>query len=60
MVSNSGEASDYAEIIKKAQNQPGIIELMKAYGQYELLTRQSAEYLNSIPPKVIIFTSDST
>src|SRR5207244_11037912 len=63
MMRHSGapnHTKEYDDMISSAQNQPGIPELMKAYGQYDLLVRQTAEYLNSIPPKLIIFTSDST
>ena len=37
--------SDYKNIIKRANKQPGLNELMTVYGQYDDLLTQSQEYL---------------
>ncbi len=51
---------EYDEIIKRAQGQPGIAELMQVYDQYDLLLRQSHEYLSSTRPKTVIATTNSS
>jgi hypothetical protein len=50
-------AQEYADIIKEAQKQPGIIELSKAYGYYDLLMKQSSIYLKGIRPKFVVINS---
>ena len=48
------------ELIKSAQKQPGIADLMYVYGEYAEMMEKSREYLEGIIPKVIISgTSDS-
>ena len=42
------------ELIKSAQQQPGIADLMFVYGQYDEMLRKSSEYLEGVKPKVII------
>ncbi len=51
---------EYNEIIKRAQEQPGIADLMQVYGHYEELLKQSYEYLANISPKIIISTTNTT
>lgn len=38
------------ELIKKAQKEPGIVELSKVYGNYEELLKKSSEYLAGVCP----------
>ena len=51
---------EYDELMKNAQAQPGIKELMSVYGKYENLIRQSHEYLMGTRPKEIISTTNNT
>ena len=60
MVKERKLASEYEELIKKAQEMPGIIELMKVYGQYEEMIYKSNYYLGAIKPKIISSTTDSS
>ena len=48
------------ELIKKAQEQPGIKELMITYGHYEELIEQSNKYFAEILPKSAISTTNNT
>jgi hypothetical protein len=50
-------AEQYTDLIKQAQQQPGIIELSKAYGYYDLLVKQSSMYFKSIRPKFVVINS---
>ncbi|MEM3064476.1 MAG: hypothetical protein QW177_03790 [Candidatus Nitrosotenuis sp.] len=46
--------------MKEAAKQPGIAELMKVYGKYDELVRQSNEYLANTRPRSIISTTNSS
>jgi len=48
------------ELIKSAQQQPGIADLMFVYGQYDEMLQKSREYLEGVKPKVIISTSSNS
>lgn len=48
------------ELIKSAQKQPGIADLMFVYGQYDEMLEKSREYLEGIKPKVIISASSDS
>lgn len=48
------------QMIKHAQEQPGVAELMEAYGRYDEYIKQADAYLASLRPKDIISTTDST
>jgi|LGVF01.2.fsa_nt_gb hypothetical protein len=48
------------ELIKSAQQQPGIADLMFVYGQYDEMLRKSGEYLEGVKPKVIISASSNS
>lgn len=48
------------KIIKQAQKQPGIKELMDVYGQYEEVLVQCQTYLSENLPKPITFNSNHT
>jgi len=50
----------YNKMIKHANDQPGMKELMRAYGRYDELIKQSNEYFANIAPQKIIITSNST
>jgi hypothetical protein len=68
MYSNKGEtemdkpnvALELDELIKSAQEQPGIADLMVVYGQYAEMLQKSREYLEGIKPKVIISASSDS
>jgi hypothetical protein len=47
-------------LIKQAQQQPGIGELMIVYGHYDDLVRQSNRYLMEFLPKSTISTSNKS
>ena len=51
---------EYNKLIKMAQEQPGILELMQIYGQYEELLRISNAYLANTNPEITIVTTNST
>jgi hypothetical protein len=57
---NSSLAEDFNEIVKKAQEQPGITELMQVYGNYDSLVKQMNVYLGNTKPKIIISTTNSS
>ena len=48
------------ELIKSAQQQPGIADLMFVYGQYDEMLRKSREYLEGVKPNVIISASSNS
>ncbi|MEA3324513.1 MAG: hypothetical protein U9Q37_05160 [Euryarchaeota archaeon] len=48
------------ELIKSAQKQPGVADLMFVYGQYDEMMRKSREYLEGARPKVIISDSSNS
>jgi len=48
------------ELIKSAQQQPGIADLMFVYGQYDEMLQKSREYLEGVKPKVIISASSNS
>jgi hypothetical protein len=48
------------ELIEKAQEQPGIADLMFVYGQYDEILQKSREYLEGVKPKVIISASSNS
>jgi hypothetical protein len=54
------EEQEYDELIKKAQEQPGIKELMLVYGDYERMMRQSHEYLMVMVPRSIISSNNNS
>ena len=47
-------------LIKSAQEQPGIADLMFVYGQYDEMLQKSREYLEGVKPKVIISASSDS
>lgn len=51
---------DYKELIQKAQEQPGIKELMLVYGNYESMIQQSHEYLMGMMPRSIISSNNNS
>jgi hypothetical protein len=48
------------ELIKKAEEQPGIADLMFVYGQYDEMLQKSREYLEGVRPKDIISASSNS
>jgi len=47
-------------LIKSAQQQPGIADLMFVYGQYDEMMQKSREYLEGVRPKVVILDSSNS
>lgn len=45
------------ELIKKAQKEPGIVDLLAVYGQYGEVLEKSREYLAGMEPKTIVSTT---
>ncbi len=52
--------SELDELIKKAQAEPGIVDLLAVYGQYGEVMEKSREYLVGMKPKIIISTTSGT
>lgn len=51
MVSHSSKKSlktEYLDIMKEAKKQPGLIEIMKVYGQYNQLVTQTQDYFGML------------
>ena len=48
------------ELIKSAQEQPGVADLMFVYGQYDEMMQKSREYLEGVRTKVIISDSSNS
>lgn len=57
MAEEETTARDLEELIRSAQAQPGIVELMAAYGRSEELLRIYNTYLDALKPKSIIGAS---
>jgi hypothetical protein len=47
-------------LIKKAQEEPGIVDLLAVYGQYGEVLKKSQEYLAKTRPRTIITTTAGT
>lgn len=56
----SSVSNERDELIKEALKQPGIADLMEAYGRYDEYIKQAEAYLSSAQPKNITSTTDST
>ncbi len=52
--------SELDELIKSAQKQPGVADLMFVYGQYDEMMQKSREYLEGVRPKVVISDSSNS
>lgn len=48
------------ELIKSAQKQPGVADLILVYGKYDEMMQKSREYLEGVRPKVIISASSNS
>jgi hypothetical protein len=57
---NTQRVKECSELIRRAQQQPGVKELSQAYGYYDRLVRQSNAYLAITRPKVILSTTNSS
>jgi len=53
-------SNDYDKLMKRAQKQPGLKELMKVYGQYDQLKTQTQWYLNKLHPTESFSVSSSS
>ena len=48
----SKKAAEYDKLLRQAQKQPGLVEVVKVYGKYDALLEQSRRYLeNATPPE---------
>lgn len=53
-------AADLDELIKRAQKEPGIVDLLGVYGQYREVLEKSRQYLAGMLPKTNISTTAGT
>ena len=53
-------ALELDELIKSAQKQPCIADLMFVYGQYDEMMQKSRVYLEGVRPKAIISASSNS
>lgn len=51
---------EYKAIEKRAQKQPGLVELLKAYGEYENVAKAAASYLDATSLSPIVTNSNSS
>jgi hypothetical protein len=56
----SSLAAEHQDLIRRAQKQPGIKELTEAYGYYDRIATQSAEYFARTGQKIIVSVSSSS
>lgn len=56
----SKKASEYKKLLKEAKKQPGLVDLMKVYGQYDELLAQSQQYLSKLTPTESFSVATST
>jgi len=48
----SKRATEYDKLLRQAQKQPGLVEVVKVYEKYDALLEQSRRYLDSaVPPE---------
>lgn len=51
---------DYNAVIRRARANPGVAEMMEAYGRYDEIVQKSNEYLNPVPSASIWHSSRSS
>ena len=51
---------DLQNMISNAQNMPGIVDMMKAYGKYDELVSRSNEYLKVYTTKIFSSLSNNS
>ena len=51
---------DLQNMISNAQNMPGIVDMMKAYGKYDELVSRSDEYLKVYTTKIFSSLSNNS
>lgn len=56
----SKKEKEYDKMLKQAQKQPGLAELMKVYGQYSALLAHSQQYLGNLTPTESFSVGTST
>lgn len=59
-IMESKKAIEYNKMLKQAQKQPGLVEMMKVYGQYGALLAQSRQYLSNLTPAESFSVGTST
>jgi hypothetical protein len=59
--SDTGKSmKEFTELLQRAEREPGIKELTKAYGRYQELLKQSEQYLFGSKTKAIISNSNTS
>lgn len=56
----SKRENDLQNMISNAQNMPGIVDMMKAYGEYNELVSRSNEYLKVYTTKIFSSLSNNS
>lgn len=56
----NGATLELDELIRKAQAEPGIMDLLAVYGHYGEIMEKSRNYLVGMKPKTIISTTSGT
>jgi hypothetical protein len=51
---------EYRAIQRKARKQPGLVELLKVYGEYESVAKVAATYLDATTPAPVVVNSNSS
>jgi hypothetical protein len=51
---------EYKAMEKRAQRQPGLVELLKAYGEYENVAKAAASYLDATSLPLVVTNSNSS
>jgi hypothetical protein len=56
----ASRSDDLQKMITEAQQMPGIIDVARAYGNFDELMLKSQEYLNIFTPKVVSSSSNGS
>ena len=56
----SKRATEYDKLLRQAQKQPGLVEVVKVYGKYDALLEQSRRYLDSATQQEYFSAGTST
>jgi hypothetical protein len=51
---------EYKAIEKRAQKQPGLVELLKTYGEYDSVAKAAASYLDATSLSPTVTNSNSS
>ncbi len=56
----SKKVAEYDKLLRQAQKQPGLVEVVKVYGKHDALLEQSRRYLENATPSEYFLTGTST